>query len=77
MVSGQILRHKPAATIQAQIGIPPEERLVVQRWNIVLMGFGQPGVPPDSRNDRIDVDVAADTGAGVYASVNTEKKLGL
>ena len=74
MVSGQILRHEPAATIQAQVGIPPEERLVVKRGNIVLAGFSQSSLPPDGRNDRIDVDGAADAGQRVYAPVDTKKK---
>jgi hypothetical protein len=74
MVSGQILGHEPATTIQAQVGIPPEERLVVKRRNVVLARFSQPGLPPDGRNDRIDVDGAADAGEGIYAPVDTKKK---
>lgn len=74
MVPGQILGHESAAAIQAQVGIPPEERLVVERGNIVLVRFGHPGVPPDGRNDRIDVDGAAEPGEGVYATMDTEKK---
>jgi hypothetical protein len=74
MVPGQIRGHEPATTIQAQVGIPPEERLVIKRGNIVLARFSQPGLPPDGRDDGIDVDGAADAGEGIYAPVDTKKK---
>ena len=56
MVAGEISRRKALATIQAQIGIATKQRLIIERWQIIVPQIARVPALAHRSDDGIDLE---------------------
>ena len=69
MVARQLARGKAHAAVHADVGVPAEQRLVVERRHIVVARVAGIARMPDGRDDGIHLEHRAPPGAGIHAAV--------
>ena len=72
VIAGQVARLEPHCAIEAKVGVALEEGAIVQGWHVPIPDERQALAGAFSRDDRVDVDLAA---AAVKRTVATEYRV--
>ncbi len=74
VVARQLARGEALATIEAEVGVAPEQRLVVQRRHVVVPQVARVAGVSDRRDDRVHLEHGAPASQRVGAAAELEDR---